>query len=229
VRRPGFTRILGLRSRSSPGTFGLIPSAGPRPIGRTPPTAQRGRARPGAGETGPNRRANARPVRDGGLWRLPNSVPVPGPRPGGKMMKRHKSPPDAGRTGGARSVGGPERSPIRTARAGTAATQAGPTGRVADGNGTGNLAASPFLASGSAPPGGILLAEQQELSASPRPQHSHIDDLESHANAPDQRPQSASALAVRCIARFGLPRSPAGRLRPSVIHPRHRRHLRGAQ
>ncbi len=39
------------------------------------------------------------------------------------------------------AVGGPERSPIRTGRAGTAAAPAGPTGRVAVGGGTGNLAA----------------------------------------------------------------------------------------
>ena len=45
-------------------------------------------------------------------------------------------------------------------------------------------------------PGGILLAEQQVLSPSPRSQHSHIGDFVSHPNPRDQR----SAQRVRCIA-----------------------------
>ena len=49
---------------------------------------------------------------------------------------------------------------------------------------------------GGALPGGILLAEQQVLSPSPRSQHSHIGDFVSHPNAQIQRP----AKRVRCIA-----------------------------
>ena len=54
---------------------------------------------------------------------------------------------------------------------------------------------------GGALPGGILLAEQQVLSASPRSQHSHIDDFVSHPNAKDQRPADRR---VRCIASLAI-------------------------
>ena len=55
---------------------------------------------------------------------------------------------------------------------------------------------------GGALPGGILLAEQQVLSASPRSQHSHIDDFVSHPNAKDQRP-AAQAGPLHRLVRLG--------------------------
>jgi hypothetical protein len=48
-------------------------------------------------------------------------------------------------------------------------------------------------------PRGILLAEQQVLSASPRSQHSHIDDFVSHRHKYRQLSDSPSGLLVRSV------------------------------